>query len=159
MELELVQADADRLNEIMAWRMRVIREVFAPVRESSLPALEQANRQYYEKHLADHSHLCFFLMDQDDQQIKGCSGICLWQEMPSPDNPSGQCAYFMNIFIDPRFRRQHMAAWMIRQMTELCRKRQITKIYLESTDQAKAMYARCGFIPLENYMIFAGENR
>ena len=39
-------------------------------------------------------------------EIVGCGGICLYQEMPSPDNPSGGCAYLMNIYTRPEFRGQ-----------------------------------------------------
>lgn len=153
MELALVQAGLKDLEQIMAWRMRVLAEVFAPLDPAQIPALEKANRLYYQQHLANDSHLCFFLEDQAEKQVKGCGGICLWQEMPSPDNPSGQCAYFMNIFIDPKYRHQHLARWMVLHMVEICKTRQITKIYLESTKEAKSLYEACGFVPLEDYMI------
>lgn len=161
MELSLQQAGLDQLELILQWRMRVIQAVFAPVPDEELPALKAANRAYYLKHLSDGSHLSYFLRmseegqpDGEESRIIGCCALCLWQEMPSPDNPSGQCAYVMNVYVDPAFRRHHAAHWMIEQLTARALECKAGKIYLETTEAARTLYRGCGFVPLEDYMIY-----
>ena len=46
---------------------------------------------------------CFACLES---AVIGCGGLCLYEEMPSPDNPTGKCAYLMNIYTRPRFRGQ-----------------------------------------------------
>ncbi len=156
MELKLQAAHLDQLDLIMKWRMIVLKEVFAPLDPALEPVLIEQNRKYYQKHLADGSHLCFFLVDiaTDPSTIVGCGGICLWQEMPSPDNHTGQCAYLMNIYVKPSVRHHDAATYMVEQFLALCKKRNISKIYLETSQAGRSLYEKCGFIKLKDYMIY-----
>lgn len=83
MELELRQAGLDELETIMDWRMRVLKEVFAPIDEAELPMLRAENEAYYKKHLPEGSHLCYFVEDSETKTIAGCAAICLWQDRKS----------------------------------------------------------------------------
>ena len=86
------------------------------------------------------------------QEIIGCGGICLYKEMPSPDNPSGQCAYLMNIYTKPELRGhgigQKIVKWLIGQAIQ----RNISKIYLETSEAGKNLYNKIGFIPMHDMM-------
>ena len=73
---------------LMAWRREVIAEVFAQEPGSELLA---ANRDYYARHIDDGTHEAFVAVA--DGEEAGCGGLCLYQELPSPDNPTGRCAY------------------------------------------------------------------
>lgn len=57
--------------------------------------LLSANRKYYERHIADGSHLA--VVAEVDGREAECEALCFTEEFPSPDNPSGGCAYLMNI--------------------------------------------------------------
>ncbi len=59
--------------------------------------LLSANRKYYERHIVDGSYLA--VVAEVDGREAGCETICFTEELPSPDNPSGGCAYLMNLSV------------------------------------------------------------
>ena len=150
MEITVKRAGMEDLDTLMNWRMEVLREVFAVPEQLELKELEKANRRYYQTMLETGGHIACFACQRD--KIIGCGGICIYQDMPSPDNPTGQCAYLMNIYTRPRFRQQGVGEkivnWLIGQSTQLG----ITKIYLETSDAGRQLYQRIGFSPMPNYM-------
>jgi GNAT superfamily N-acetyltransferase len=140
----------DELETLMAWRMKVLHDVFSIDADTDTSALESANREYYRHSLAHAGHIaCFALVDDE---IIGCGGVCLQQEMPSPDNPNGLCGYLMNIYVEPRCRQagigEQIVDWLIRQ----ARKRNATKIYLEASEKGRALYEQMGFKTMADYM-------
>ena len=103
MEIQIRQATIQDLNVLMQWRMEVLHEVFSIPSERSVTELESENRRYYQTELPQGGHIaCFAYVGEE---IVGCGGICLYHEMPSPDNLNGKCAYLMNIYTRPQFRR------------------------------------------------------
>lgn len=82
------------LPTLMRWRREVIEHVFGEVPSD---ALMEANRRYYATHIADGSHIA--VVAHTDGEDAGCGAICFTEELPSPDNPSGRCAYLMNIYV------------------------------------------------------------
>lgn len=149
MELTIKQADIDDLDTLMEWRMEVLRDVFSLQNEQYMTDLEKANCSYYQNMLKTGGHIACFAYQQE---IIGCGGMCIYQEMPSPDNPSGKCAYLMNIYTRPQFRRQgvgeKIVLWLIEQAIQLG----ITKIYLETSDCGRKLYQKIGFSPMVDYM-------
>lgn len=144
------QATPEDIELLVAWRMEVLHEVFSIPQSQSTDALEKENRCYYQKALQKGEHIaCFACLDD---KIIGCGGICLYQEMPSPDNPTGKCAYLMNIYTRLPFRKQGVGEmlvnWLIRQAEE----RGISKIYLETSESGKCLYEKIGFVPMQDMM-------
>ncbi len=131
--------------------MEVLHEVF-PLSEYSWPeGLEEENRAYYEQALAAGSHIACFA--RTGEEIIGCGGLCLYREMPSPDNPDGQCAYLMNIYCRPAFRKQGVGEAVVRWLVDQVKERHITKIYLETSGSARRLYERIGFCDMPDMMI------
>ena len=84
MEIQIRQATIQDLNVLMQWRMEVLHEVFSIPSERSVTELESENRRYYQTELPQGGHIaCFAYVGEE---IVGCGGICLYHEMPSPDN-------------------------------------------------------------------------
>jgi hypothetical protein len=86
----------DELDTLMSWRMEVLHEVFADYENVDWHALEKANREYYKREIPIEGHIACLT----EHEI-GCGGLCLYNEMPSPDNPTGKCAYLMNVYVRP----------------------------------------------------------
>ena len=108
MKPQVREAGLEDLDLLMAWRMETLEHVFA-MPESKMPAgLRGANEQYYKTALADGSHIACFA--QLDGETVGCGGVCFQMEMPSPDNPSGRCAYLMNIYTREQYRGRGVGA-------------------------------------------------
>ncbi|RGY98232.1 GNAT family N-acetyltransferase [Clostridium sp. AM58-1XD] len=149
MEIIIRQAGIGDLETMMSWRMEVLREVFSIPEEQDLTALEQANRSYYQTMMKTDGHVACFACSEE---IIGCGGICIYQEMPSPDNPTGLCAYLMNIYIRPQFRGQGAGKRIVLWLMEQAMQRGITKIYLETSDCGRKLYQKIGFTPMMDYL-------
>lgn len=150
METKIRQATIRDLDLLMQWRMEVLREVFSIPQEQPAAELEEENRRYYQKELPEGGHIaCFAYMGEE---VVGCGGMCLYREMPSPDNPNGKCAYLMNIYVRPKYRRRGIGdavvRWLIRQAEQLG----ITKIHLETSEDGRPLYREIGFSDMSGYM-------
>lgn len=150
MEIQIRQATLQDLDLLIQWRMEVLREVFslAPVLPTS--GLEEENRRYYQRELPRGGHIACFAYR--GEAIVGCGGICLYHEMPSPDNPNGKCAYLMNIYARPQFRRQGVGDAIVRWLIDQAEERGITKIYLETSESGRPLYRELGFTEMPDMM-------
>lgn len=135
------------LPTLMRWREEVIRVVFGV---EPHPRLLVANRQYYREHIADNTHVAF--VAEYDCEECGCGAVCFTDELPSPDNPTGRCAYLMNIYVREAFRNRGIAHHIVRNLIDEARHRGCGKIYLETTADGKSLYLSSGFTEMPDMM-------
>lgn len=135
---------------LMHWRKEVIENVFGTTPSKRLLA---ANRRYYLQHIADGSHIA--IVASVDDTDAGCGAICLSDELPSPDNPSGHCAYLMNIYVRKNYRSRGIGRQMVEWLVTKAREMGCGKIYLETTDAAHSLYNSVGFKELPGIMKYA----
>lgn len=143
--LELIEITD--IDELMFWRREVIEHVFG---QQADDALLRANRKYYEEHIANGSHLAFIA--KWDGEECGCGAVCLTDELPSPDNASGKCAYLMNIYVREAFRNHGIAHHIVSHLIDEAKKRGCGKIYLETTEDGKPVYTSLGFKDMPDMM-------
>ena len=136
---------------LMKWRAEVIKNVFNQDADQSMI---ESNRQYYLSHIQDGSHIA--VVASCDGVDCGCGGICLSEELPSPDNPSGRCAYLMNIYVREGFRKHGIAHKIVGRLIEEAKKRNCGKIYLETTADGKPVYSSLGFRDMADMMKYYG---
>lgn len=134
----------------MMWRAEVIRHVFGVEPPARLLV---ANRRYYREHVANGTHQA--LVAALDGVDVGCGAVCFSDELPSPDNPSGRCAYLMNIYVRGPYRRQGVAHAIVSRLIDIARRKDCGKIYLETTDQGRSVYRSLGFEDMKEMMKFA----
>ncbi|MCI1727655.1 MAG: GNAT family N-acetyltransferase [Lachnospiraceae bacterium] len=149
--LVIRKAELSDLTLLMQWRMEVLHHVFRVPESEPLTALRNANRKYYREKLADGSHLACFA--EENGETVGCGGLCLYQEMPSPDNPSGQCAYLMNVYTREQRRGKGVGSRIVGWLVAEAKKRGITKIYLETSEEGRRLYEKAGFEKMKDYLI------
>lgn len=149
MNVEIVEAGIEDLDLLMEWRMRVLQEVFDLPKGALYTKLEKENRIYYKEHLGK-DHIALF--SKAGSRIIGCGGLCLYQEMPSPDNVSGICGYLMNIYTLPEFRNHNAARHLVSDLIEKALQADAGKIYLETSEMGQKMYEHMGFQPMEGYL-------
>lgn len=135
------------LTELLAWRREVIRNVFG---EEPSEELMERNSDYYRNHLPDSSHIPY--MATLDGEEAGCGSLCLSEELPSPDNPTGKCAYLMNIYVRDKFREHGIAHAIVAKLIEEAKLRDCRKIYLETTQEGRHLYESMGFRDLPDMM-------
>lgn len=149
-EVTIRQVSVNELDKLMTWRMEVLGEVFTIPYGTDTSALEQANRNYYLHALPAGEHIACFA--EIGEKTVGCGGICLQHEMPSPDNPTGQCAYLMNIYVRPAYRKQHIGTTIVLWLVGRARNLGIGKIYLETSDMGRKMYQHLHFEEMKDML-------
>ena len=135
------------LKTLMKWRREVISEVFGEVADS---VLMKENEDYYRRHITDGTHLAYIA--SFDGQEAGCGAICLSDELPSPDNPTGKCGYLMNIYVRNNFREHGVGHSIVKKLIEEAQNRGCRKIYLETTAIGRRLYESLGFHDLPDMM-------
>jgi Acetyltransferases len=150
-KIEITQATMSNLDELMAWRMEVLHEVFDIPYNTDVSELRNANLEYYHRALPIGSHIACFAL-YGGKKV-GCGGICLQEEMPSPDNPSGKCAYLMNIYVRPPFRLLHIGTAIVEWLIKDVRRKGADKIYLETSEAGRGMYRHLNFQDMKDLMI------
>lgn len=135
------------IESLTNWRSEVINDVFG--NEPSAELL-RANRDYYLNHIADGEHLA--VIATYDGLEAGCGSICLSDELPSPDNPSGHCAYLMNIYVRKPFRQHGIAHTIVKYLIQAALKHGCGKIYLETTEDGRPVYTSLGFGDMSDMM-------
>ncbi|MBR3457082.1 MAG: GNAT family N-acetyltransferase, partial [Selenomonadaceae bacterium] len=136
MKIEIRQLMEKDMEILLPLRMEVLSHVFAEERKNMTAAewdaLREANRRYYVAELMREGHIaCIAVVDEE---IAGCGGICLYEEMPSPDNPSGLCGYLMNIYTRESYRRKGVAKAVCQWLIQKAKERGAGKIYLETSE-------------------------
>ena len=150
MNIIIRQASAADIDELLKWRMEVLRHVFDIPKNENTQALYWANREYYQKSMPDGNHIAVFA--KMGHATIGCGGLCLYQEMPSPDNPTGQCAYLMNIYTRKEYCGQGVGKAVVKWLVDYAKNQGISKIYLETSDCGRALYESIGFQDMKDYM-------
>lgn len=151
-DVEIRQARYDDLDTLLQLRMEVLNEE-GRLNYGDTDELEEASWQYYENALANGSHIACFATNSG--KIVGCGGMCLHTEMPSADNPSGRCAYLMNIHVCHEAKGSSVGRDIVTWLVTEARRRGITKIYLESSIAARYMYHSMGFRGMDSMMMLS----
>ena len=144
------RATLDELDTLMHWRMITIHEVFQDPSPTLMDNLAQANQVYYEHAIPEGIHIPCFA--EIENTIVGCGGLCIQQEMPSPDNPTGICGYPMNIYALPHLRGHGIGGAITTWLIEQARLHNAGKIYLEASKKGRPLYEKLGFEDLNGYM-------
>lgn len=138
------------IDALVRWRMEVLRCVFADADSPDWDALEEAGREYYSRHnLPDDNVTVIASVNGIDE---GCGALCMQEEMPSPDNPSGRCAYLMSIYVRDAFRRRGIGGSIVNRLINEARDRLAGKIYLETSSMGEPLYLHAGFEPMEGML-------
>lgn len=152
MDIEIRRADISQLETLIKWRIIVLSEVFS-IPQNQLPQdIIENNRLYYEKEIISEGNVSCFAYHKGE--IIGCGAICIYDEMPSPDNPNGKCAYLMNIYTVPEFRKHGVGDKVINWLIKFAQKKNIQKIFLEATEAGKPLYEKIGFEQMSGMMKF-----
>lgn len=148
-------ADIGMLDTLLEWRERVLHAVFELDPGEDIPELMEENRRYYQRALPRGEHTACFALADD--VIVGCGGVCYYQQMPSPENPTGTCAYLMNVYVDPAHRGKGVGRAITEWLVDEALQKGTGKIYLQATEMAQPLYIQAGFVPMTDYLEFEGD--
>lgn len=149
MKHEIVQLDEKNANDF--WRLR--KELFLELREISremdISELKSATEQYYLSHI-NKDLLCWGRYGQG--KIIAIGSLCLFSRIPYPENLSGSEGYILNIYTSNGFRRCGFATQILDAIMEYSKQHGIKRLWLSSSEQAKHLYMKKGFIQKNNEM-------
>lgn len=134
MEIKIRKAGLDNLDLLMKWRMTVLHEVFSVPLHEPMENLEHANRIYYQTALKTGEHIACFAY---------------------ADNPDGGCAYLMNIYTVPEYRKCGTGKAIVTWLRQRAAESGISKIYLEASETAHEFYKKTGFHNMTGYMQYS----
>jgi len=149
-DITIRQATLADLDRLIDWRMEVLHCVFSIPQDTDTTELRQTNIGYYRQALDSGSHIACFA--ENGGETVGCGGLCLYDEMPSPDNPTGHCAYLMNIYVRPEHQGQGTGKRIVRWLVGAALSRGIKKIYLETSEAGRLLYSFLGFSDMKDMM-------
>ncbi len=150
MDIKIRKAGIADIDLLVKWRLRVLQEVFALAADEQDERLARENRLYYQTALPAEGHIACFAYSGDT--IVGCGGVCLYREMPSPDNPNGGCAYLMNIYTVPEYRGNGVGQETVSWLIQAAKQKGFTKVFLETSASGRRLYQKMGFTDMADYM-------
>lgn len=137
------------LPTLLNWRLEVIGHVFGISPDQHLI---DATREYLRRHLIDDTYIAFFA--ESEGIDAGCGSICITDELPSPDNPTGRCAWVMSVYVRQGFRNQGVAHAIVERLVEEAKTAGCGKIFLETTAEGRSVYKSIGFDEIPDIMRF-----
>ena len=150
MNLTFRKADVADLELLVKNRIEVLRAANGLSDDTDMSLVEQESRDYY-RHAFEHGgHVALLVYDGDS--FAGCGGVSFYRVMPTYHNPTGRCAYIMNMYTNPEYRRQGIAYHTLDLLIKDAREQGISHITLEATDMGRPLYERYGFVKMENEM-------
>ena len=81
----------------------------------------------------------------DGEDPIGCATICYIALMPTVDHPGGKRAHIMNVYVRRKHRRQGIAREMLSFILDEAKRRGVSYVSLDATEQGKPLYKALGF--------------
>jgi GNAT superfamily N-acetyltransferase len=153
--IEFKRADLNDLEALVSSRIKVLIAANKLPEDTDMSLIEQQSRDYYKQSLADGTHTAYLVYDGDD--IIAAGGVSYYRVMPTCDIPTGRKAYIMNMYTDPRYRRQGIAYKTLSLLIEDAKSKGVTFISLEATDMGRPLYEKFGFVGTPHEMILTTE--
>nr|WP_207646265.1 GNAT family N-acetyltransferase [Ruminococcus albus] len=153
--MEFKRADLSDLEALVSSRIKVLIAANKLPEDTDMSLIEQQSRDYYKQSLADGTHTAYLVYDGDD--IIAAGGVSYYRVMPTCDVPTGRKAYIMNMYTDPRYRRQGIAYKTLSLLVEDAKSKGVDFISLEATDMGRPLYEKFGFVGTPHEMILPTE--
>lgn len=144
------RATVEDIEELVKTRVVVLRAANKLSDDVDMSAVEKASYEYYKRTLETGEHIAYLVYDNG--RFIGAGGVSFYQIMPTYHNPSGQKAYIMNMYTAPEYRRRGVAYHTLDLLVEDAKARGVSKIALEATDMGRKLYAKYGFVEMEDEM-------
>ena len=116
---------------------------------TDLSHLDAASAAYF---VDTEKHTTYLAMD--GEKVVGVGSVDYHTEMPTVSNPTGKCAFLMNIYTAPEHRKQGIATRIVMLLIEDAKGRGVGSIMLEATEMGAPLYRRLGFADAHGYMQF-----
>ena len=144
------KATIDDLEILTETRLEVLRAANQLSDDVDMSEVKRQTLEYYQEALKNGNHLAYLIFDEE--MFVGAGGISYFRVMPTYHNPTGRKAYIMNMYTKPDYRRRGIAFRTLDLLVADARAKGITAISLEATDMGRLLYAKYGFIKMNDEM-------
>lgn len=146
--IKIYKADKKDLEKVLEARYRTAKEVFGLGEDYVFSAEFRKNTRQYLKE-ADQTTVIAVA----GEEVIGCATICYIRLLPTLEHPTGKRAHIMNVYTDVQYRRCGIAFQMMSLLIEEAKKKGVTEITLDATEEGRILYEKCGFLPSEEGMV------
>jgi GNAT superfamily N-acetyltransferase len=143
----IVQAGSEHIDWIVRHRVEMFRSM--GWNDQDLDATSSATEKFLRTQW-EGEPACYLKIERN--MIVGGLAVSHYQVLPSGRNPSGLCAYVLNMFVEPEYRRKGIATELIEFVISKCREKGVGKVALHATEMGWPIYEKAGFTKTENYM-------
>ena len=150
MDLIYKRATLEDINTLVETRIEVLRAANKLCADTDMGEVERQSYLYYQKALSDGSHIAYLVFDESG--CIGTGGVSFFQVMPTYHNPSGNKAYIMNMYTNPKYRRKGIAYKTLDMLIKEIKSKGISSISLEATDMGRPLYEKYGFVKMNSEM-------
>jgi GNAT superfamily N-acetyltransferase len=150
MDLIYKKATIDDVDMLTETRIEVLRTANKLSTDIDMSEVKKQSYDYYKKVLSNNTHIAYLVFDRD--VFIGAGGVSFFQVMPTYHNPSGNKAYIMNMYTNPKYRRKGIAYHTLEMLVKDARDRGVTAISLEATDMGRPLYEKYGFVKMNDEM-------
>ena len=137
------RATLDDLEVLVETRVRTLRAANKLPDSEEMSDVRENTREYYRAALSDNSHVAYLVYDSD--VVVATGGVTFYSLMPMYVLKTGKCAYIMNMYTAPEYRRRGIAWKMLDLLVTEVRSRGLISVALEATEMGKPMYEKYGF--------------
>ena len=162
-EFQLRRAWAADAGVIAQHRVRMFEDM-GMVPASCFEELRRASEELLAEMIARGEYLGWLASPASDPTaVVAGAGVQLRQVLPHPARLAdggygvgcGRHAIVLNVYTEPGWRRQGIAALLMRQIIEWARQERLDRLVLHASDQGRPLYTRLGFVAT-NEMRFNG---
>lgn len=111
-----------------------------------LHLMAQAHEPWVAKMISDGRYIGW--LSEEEGTVVAGAGLLLLDWPPHPLDPrSTTRGYLLNVYVEPKYRRRHLASNLIELALAEARRRGIRVVALHSTDEGRRLYEANGFRP------------
>lgn len=150
MKIAYKKVNITQLDELVKLRIKVLRVANQLSENVDMSEIEMESYAYYKKGFESDNFTVFFAYDENE--VVGCGGVSYFDIMPTVDFSNGKCAYIMNMYTEPEYRKNGIATKFLELIVQECKQRDIHKISLEATSMGESVYEKFGFVKMKHEM-------
>ena len=112
--------------------------------------LKPALRDYYARHLADGSFVCWLALDGDT--VVGTGAVSVVEKPPYYGCPTGRIGLLSSMYTDPSYRRRGIAKELLRLVMKEAEAYGCGVVQITASDMGVLLYSDYGFVKNGNFM-------
>lgn len=138
------KANQDDIEQIVELRVKLL------VEEGKTQPIDikEELRAYFRTAL---ENTIIVMLAEDNGKVVATSSVIFQQYPPAFNNKQGMRAYVTNVYTEPAYRRQGINTRLLDELVEEVKKRNISYIWLWSTEQGTPLYRKYGFKELTTF--------